>query len=138
MSSETTAKPLQELNDFQQIELLLDSVRSDATKFYVNGNNSAGTRLRKILLELKNFCHVSRKNVQEIIKERKQDKKTASSSDEAVAEGVKEVPKLKTKKVKAVVEKPVPNTTGDKPVAAMTAVADKKKKKKKPTATGSA
>ena len=81
MSSEQTETTTQQtLNDFEKIEALLASVRADATKFYVKGNNSAGTRLRKVLLDIKNSCHTSRKNVQSTIKERKDNKKSDASS----------------------------------------------------------
>lgn len=60
--------------DFETLEGLLFAIREDAIKFYSKNNNSAGTRLRKGLLEIKNHCHSSRKNIQVTIKARKEEK----------------------------------------------------------------
>jgi hypothetical protein len=51
-------KKLAELNDLAQQE---------GEKFF-SGNKSAGTRLRKVLLEIKNLSHEIRKQVSEIKK----------------------------------------------------------------------
>jgi hypothetical protein len=114
-----------QLNDFEQIELLLASVRGDANKFYVRGNNSAGTRLRKVLLELKNLCHSSRKNVQNIIKDRKQEKK--APSDEHTSDGSEKVVVVKTvkpKKTKPEVSEKCKKTKSEAPAVV---VSDKSK-----------
>ena len=45
---------------------LADSLKEDATKFYEKNNGSAGTRLRKGLIKLKNLATEIRKDIQEI------------------------------------------------------------------------
>ena len=85
------------LNDFEHIESLLASVRADANKFYGKGNNSAGTRIRKILLEVKNACHKARKNVQSTIKDRKDNKKATKGSDTTEKKTKVVAPKKKKK-----------------------------------------
>lgn len=84
-------------NDFERIENLLASVRADANKFYGKSNNSAGTRIRKILLDVKNECHQARKNVQSTIKDRKDTKKATKGSDTSEKKVKVVVPKKKKK-----------------------------------------
>ena len=43
---------------------LLESVQSDYSKFYVDGNASAGTRVRKAMQQIKNSAHSVRTHVQ--------------------------------------------------------------------------
>ena len=44
---------------------LLESVRNDYSKFYDNGNASAGTRVRKAMQEVKQYAQKVRTEVQE-------------------------------------------------------------------------
>ena len=41
------------MNDFLELKNLVNSLDEDARKFYGNGNQAAGTRLRKGLLQVK-------------------------------------------------------------------------------------
>jgi len=43
---------------------LLESVQSDYTKFYIDGNSSAGTRVRKAMQQIKTDAHTVRTHVQ--------------------------------------------------------------------------
>ena len=43
---------------------LLESVQSDYSKFYVEGNASAGTRVRKAMQQIKTSAHDVRTHVQ--------------------------------------------------------------------------
>ena len=43
---------------------LLESVQTDYNKFYVDGNASAGTRVRKAMQQIKNSAHSVRTHVQ--------------------------------------------------------------------------
>jgi len=43
---------------------LLESVQTDYTKFYVDGNSSAGTRIRKAMQQIKTTAHDVRQHVQ--------------------------------------------------------------------------
>lgn len=51
-------------NDFEEIELKVSELKTDADKFYEHGNKAAGTRLRKGLLEISKLCGSARANVQ--------------------------------------------------------------------------
>ena len=52
-------------NKYEDFIKLAESLKDDAVKFYEKGNASAGTRLRKGLMDLKNLASDIRKNVQE-------------------------------------------------------------------------
>jgi len=54
------------MNRYEQLEALLESLKEDFGKFYDGGNNAAGTRVRKGMLELKNQAQDIRKEVQAI------------------------------------------------------------------------
>ena len=43
---------------------LLEDLQSDYTKFYVDGNASAGTRVRKAMQQIKTDAHTVRTHVQ--------------------------------------------------------------------------
>ncbi len=43
---------------------LLEDIQSDYTKFYVDGNASAGTRVRKVMQQIKSEAHTVRTHVQ--------------------------------------------------------------------------
>ena len=51
---------------YEQLEALVESLKEDFDKFYEGGNKAAGTRVRKGMLELKNFAQEVRVEVQEI------------------------------------------------------------------------
>lgn len=51
------------MQNFTKIKELLGSVEADAPKFYENGNNAAGTRVRKCMQELKNLAQEVRKEI---------------------------------------------------------------------------
>lgn len=50
---------------FKQLNQLNETAQSEAVKF-AGGNKSAGTRLRKVLQDIKNLSQEIRKDVQEI------------------------------------------------------------------------
>lgn len=43
----------------------ISQLETEATKFYEKGNNSAGTRTRKLLQDIKALCQEGRTHVQE-------------------------------------------------------------------------
>ena len=49
---------------------LLTSARNDYDKFYGNNNSAAGTRIRKVMQEIKNTAHSVRQHVQTTKNER--------------------------------------------------------------------
>jgi hypothetical protein len=51
------------MKKFNDIKELVNSVEGDADKFYNKNNKAAGTRLRKVMLELKDLAHEIRKEV---------------------------------------------------------------------------
>lgn len=54
------------MEKFNQIKALLESAEEDAIKFYEKSNNSAGTRLRSALQEIKKLSQDLRLEIQEI------------------------------------------------------------------------
>nr|WP_297308509.1 histone H1 [uncultured Flavobacterium sp.] len=50
---------------------LHDQAQKEAEAFYTNGNKAAGTRLRKVMLEIKKLTDEVRKDVQAIKNEEK-------------------------------------------------------------------
>lgn len=57
-----------------KIQATLDGIREEAEKFD-NGNNTAGTRVRKGLMAIKEWCASGRKSVSTTVNERKDKKK---------------------------------------------------------------
>jgi len=54
------------MNPYSKITALLSEVEDDFTKFYEQGNQAAGTRVRKAMLDLKNLSQEIRLEVQDI------------------------------------------------------------------------
>lgn len=54
------------MNKFDQLKSLVDGLEADFGKFYNDGNNAAGTRVRKGMQEMKNLAQEIRLEVQEI------------------------------------------------------------------------
>lgn len=54
------------MEKFNQLKALLEAAQEDAIKFYEKGNNSAGTRLRSSLQEIKKLSQDVRLEIQEI------------------------------------------------------------------------
>jgi len=54
------------MEKIEQLEVLVAEARVEATKFYENGNNSAGTRLRKKMAEIQVLTKQVRVDVSEI------------------------------------------------------------------------
>jgi len=52
------------MENLKKLAELIDLAQFEGAKFF-SGNKSAGTRLRKILLEIKNLSHEIRKEVSE-------------------------------------------------------------------------
>lgn len=58
------------MQKYEDLKQLVASMEADVQKFY-NGNNAAGTRVRKQLQDVKKACQAMRNEVQEIRKGRK-------------------------------------------------------------------
>ncbi len=58
--SDSTTEP----NTLEDMINLLESVRTDYSKFYNQGNSSAGTRIRKAMQQVKTSAHDVRTHVQ--------------------------------------------------------------------------
>jgi hypothetical protein len=56
------------MNRYQDLLALVQSFEGDFEKFFVKGNKSAGTRVRKHMNELKKFAQELRNHVQDIKK----------------------------------------------------------------------
>ncbi len=54
------------MSRFEELEALVESMKEDFGKFYDGGNKAAGTRVRKGMLDLKNFAQEIRVEVQEV------------------------------------------------------------------------
>ena len=55
----------EEVNMLENMIEALVSARSDFSKFYDDGNNAAGTRVRKVMQEIKNNAQTLRSHIQE-------------------------------------------------------------------------
>ncbi|SNS53641.1 hypothetical protein SAMN06295967_1128 [Belliella buryatensis] len=53
------------MTEFEKLSALVNALEADFTKFYEQQNKAAGTRIRKGMLELKNFAQEIRKDVQD-------------------------------------------------------------------------
>lgn len=58
------------MKHYEKIKQLITDMESDTQKFY-NGNNAAGTRVRKHLQDIKKACNDMRNDVQEVRGSRK-------------------------------------------------------------------
>lgn len=54
------------MKKFQEIKDLLSAIEGDAQKFYSNGNNAAGTRVRKAMQDIKSAAQAIRVEIQEL------------------------------------------------------------------------
>ena len=54
-----------ENNMLEDMIQLLTEARNDYNKFYINGNNAAGTRVRKVMQQIKTSAQAVRTHVQE-------------------------------------------------------------------------
>ncbi len=52
------------MHNYENLKNLVLDAEGDFEKFYVKGNKAAGTRVRKIMQELKNLAQEIRKDVQ--------------------------------------------------------------------------
>ena len=59
------------MEKINEIKAMLDEMGKDLEKFYAKGQNSAGTRLRKSLNEVRKKCQEMRNDIQNIRQERK-------------------------------------------------------------------
>jgi hypothetical protein len=57
------------MQNLNQIEEILNSIKEDATKFFEKGNKAAGTRVRKAMQEIKALAQAVRTEVSEKNKE---------------------------------------------------------------------
>ncbi|MGI4022283.1 MAG: hypothetical protein ACRYFA_12320 [Janthinobacterium lividum] len=53
------------MKKFNEIKKLVESLDTDADKFYNKGNSAAGTRIRKGMQDLKNMAQAIRLEIQE-------------------------------------------------------------------------
>ena len=58
------------MEKFEDLKAMLETLHTDFEKFYVKGQNAAGTRIRKGMQELKNLAQDIRVDVQSIKNER--------------------------------------------------------------------
>lgn len=54
------------MNAFEKLKQLVNGTEADATKFYSNGNQAAGVRLRKACQKIKTLAHQCRAEVTDI------------------------------------------------------------------------
>ena len=54
------------MSRFDDLKGLVDDLEEDFTKFYEKGNNAAGTRVRKVMQDLKKLAQDIRIEVQKI------------------------------------------------------------------------
>ena len=59
------------MEKINEIKSMLDAMGKDLEKFYTKGQNSAGTRLRKALNEVRKKCQEMRNEIQDIRGQRK-------------------------------------------------------------------
>jgi hypothetical protein len=57
------------MQNLNQIEEILNSIKEDATKFFEKGNKAAGTRVRKAMQDIKALAQAVRVDVSEKNKE---------------------------------------------------------------------
>jgi hypothetical protein len=57
------------MQNLNQIEEILNSIKEDATKFFEKGNTAAGTRVRKAMQDIKALAQAVRVDVSEKNKE---------------------------------------------------------------------
>ncbi len=62
------------MDKFAELKNIVDGLEADFGKFYNDGNNAAGTRVRKGMQELKNLAQGIRLEVQEIKNKAKDEK----------------------------------------------------------------
>ncbi len=60
---------------YEQLQGMVEQLQADMEKFYDKGVKAAGTRIRKKMLELREYANQVRKEVLEIQKERDAKKK---------------------------------------------------------------
>ncbi len=65
------------MEKINEIKSMLEAMGKDLEKFYAKGQNSAGTRLRKALNEVRKKCQEMRNEIQEI----RQTRKTSGSTE---------------------------------------------------------
>jgi Tfp pilus assembly protein PilE len=70
------------MEKINEIKAMLDAMGKDLEKFYAKGQNSAGTRLRKSLNEVRKKCQEMRNDIQGI----RQSRKTEKPAGEETAE----------------------------------------------------
>jgi hypothetical protein len=51
---------------YNQLQDLVNDSEEDLMKFYEKGNKAAGTRARKVMMDLKNLAHEIRQEIQQI------------------------------------------------------------------------
>jgi len=62
------------MEKINEIKAMLDAMGKDLEKFYSKGQNSAGTRLRKALNDVRKKCQEMRNDIQGIRQQRKTEK----------------------------------------------------------------
>jgi hypothetical protein len=64
------------MEKINEIRSMLDAMGKDLEKFYSKGQNSAGTRLRKALNDVRKKCQEMRNEIQDIRGQRKTETKS--------------------------------------------------------------
>ncbi len=67
------------MEKINELKAMLDGMAKDCDKFYTKGQNSAGTRLRKALNELRKKAQEARNEIQSIRQSRKTEKSAPTS-----------------------------------------------------------
>ncbi len=67
------------MEKINELKNMLEAMAKDCEKFYSKGQNSAGTRLRKSLNELRKKAQEARNEIQSIRQSRKSEKTTPAS-----------------------------------------------------------
>ena len=58
----------EELVEYNELVELVESIKGDAEKFYIKGNKTAGTRVRKSMQEVKRIAQEIRVEISEMKK----------------------------------------------------------------------
>ena len=53
------------MDKFNRLKTAIENSEADFNAFYSNGTKAAGTRVRKVMLEVKNLAHEIRKEISE-------------------------------------------------------------------------
>lgn len=127
------------MEKYENIQKLVTEMGKDVNSFYVKGNASAGTRVRKRMMELKGLAQDLRVHIQSVKNDRCETKGKGGGSEDAVdtpAPESTDAPapaKTKTKSSKRSSKTPKESTTATPAPTATDAPAPKKSTRSKKT-----